>query len=160
MAGTEQEVRVRQAKRKRVGIRPTPPVEVLEQWLYEEPEGVLRWRKDYAFGHWVKLAGTIAGTNANQRIFISLFGNSYLRSRLIWKMHRHSEPPREVEHKNRNTLDDRIENLKDKKDKTADLDLVTKNYLNKLKADKAEGQTFFAERYNLRWTIEALAISG
>ena len=31
-------------------IRKLPPLEVLQEWFYEEPAGVLRWRKDYCQG--------------------------------------------------------------------------------------------------------------
>jgi hypothetical protein len=75
---------------------------------------VLRWRKDYLCWNTTKRAGEEAG-NANRdgRVVVSIFGDTYLRSRLIYKMHARQEPQGVVDHINRDPLDDRFENLKD-----------------------------------------------
>jgi hypothetical protein len=91
-----------------------PSIEVLDEWFYEEPEGVLRWRKDYSCWHSTKRAGEIAGkVNKDKPVAISIFGDTYLRSRLIYKMRSRQEPQGVVDHINRDPLDDRFENLRD-----------------------------------------------
>jgi hypothetical protein len=90
-----------------------PSLEVLDEWLYEEPAGVLRWKKDYGRANSFKKADEIAGSAAGGRFVISMFGCAYLRSRLIYKIHSGKEPRGLVDHVNRDTLDDRFENLVD-----------------------------------------------
>jgi hypothetical protein len=89
-------------------------IELLEEWFVEEPAGVLRWRKDYLHWNTTKRAGEIAGnTNKDGRVVVSILGDAYLRSRLIYKMHSRQEPQGLVDHLNRDLLDDRFENLRD-----------------------------------------------
>jgi hypothetical protein len=91
-----------------------PPLEVLDEWFVEEPAGVLRWRKDYLCWNTTKRAGEIAGkANREGRFVVSILGDAYLRSRLIYKMHARQEPQGVVDHLNRDPLDDRFENLQD-----------------------------------------------
>jgi hypothetical protein len=93
-----------------------PSVEVLQEWFCEEPAGVLRWRRDYLSSrhkdHLVGKAGEVAGRTNQGRVWISLEGRTYLRARLIYKMHKGKSPNGVVGHINQNTLDDRFENLK------------------------------------------------
>jgi len=100
--------------RKRISRR-LPAVEVLNEWFTEEPLGTLRWRKDYITQRngsvVVGRAGEIAGTTSNGRVQIHFHGKPYYRSRLIYKLHAGREP-KVLEYINKNTLDDRFENLK------------------------------------------------
>jgi hypothetical protein len=96
--------------------RRVPTVEVLNEWFIEDAPGILRWRKDYSTERngivVVGRAGEIAGHANNQgRWKINLQGKDYFRSRLIYKLHTGREP-HILEYINKNTLDDRFENLK------------------------------------------------
>jgi hypothetical protein len=94
-----------------------PSLDVLNEWFYEEPSGVLRWRKDYLSDRGdsrvVGKAGEVAGHARKSGVQISLHGHTYFRSRLIYKMHEGKEPTGVVQHRNQSPLDDRFENLKD-----------------------------------------------
>jgi hypothetical protein len=94
-----------------------PALEVLNEWFYEEPSGVLRWKKDYwsdrGDSRLVGKAGEVAGRARRGGVQIGLHSRIYSRSRLIYKMHEGKEPTGVVKHLNQNPLDDRFENLND-----------------------------------------------
>ena len=92
---------------------PLPSVKVLEEWFFEDPPGVLCWRKDYiASNNKVRRAGTVAGVVNNGRYVISLHGQPHYRSHLIYKMHIGQDARGRIDHINQNAEDDRFENLR------------------------------------------------
>jgi HNH endonuclease len=92
---------------------PQPFKQETLQKLFEYREGELYWKVDRR-GNLV--AGRRAGSrhkfsNGAQRWIITINNRHYYRSRLIWLLV-HGEWPNELDHRNRNPLDDRIENLR------------------------------------------------
>ena len=93
-----------------------PPLEVLEEWFeLDEAQGVLFYRKKPAKR--IRL-GSEAGWKQNHngllRVSVVVPGHGrYLRARVIWKMVNGTEPPRIVDHKDRNPLNDAPGNLRD-----------------------------------------------
>ena len=96
--------------------KPLPPLEVLNEWFtLDETRGVLYYAKKPA--RRIR-TGSEAGWKQNHngllRVSVVVPGHGrYLRSRVIWKMVKGTEPPRIVDHKDRNPLNDAPENLRD-----------------------------------------------
>lgn len=70
--------------------------------LFIYKDGCLIWKR------WNKIAGY---KRFDSRIVIRIDNQSYMQSRIIWKMFFGSEP-KEIDHINRNPFDDRIENMR------------------------------------------------
>lgn len=86
----------------------------LHEW-FEYKDGSLCWRKSRGSN---RKKGVSAGTVATRHDGISRYrimfkGRSYMRSVLVWIYH-NGEPPKntQVDHTDRNSLNDRIENLR------------------------------------------------
>jgi hypothetical protein len=101
-----------------------PPVEVLHELFEEKEPGVLYWKVDVYNGPsqniLVKAKGALAGykkTNeakrSDARWYMRWRGQYLMRSRIIWKMHHGKDPLGYIDHINGDSLDDRIENLRD-----------------------------------------------
>lgn len=58
-------------------------------------------------------AGYLKRYKAGDRWVIGINGRHYLRSRIVWAIHNGRWPECIVDHKNRNTIDDRIDNLRE-----------------------------------------------
>ena len=80
---------------------PLPSKEKLHN-LFIYNNGILIWKR------WNKIAGY---KRIDTRIVIRIDNQSYMRSRIIWKMFYDNEP-KEIDHINRNPSDDRIENMR------------------------------------------------
>jgi hypothetical protein len=103
--------------------RPLPPVEFLRECLdYEPKTGVLIWRERprehfpdvRAWHSWtVRYAGKKAGTTNNNGYHnLNFNGMTYLASRVITKWMTGDDPPRTVDHRDHDRLNDRWENLR------------------------------------------------
>jgi HNH endonuclease len=90
-------------------LKPLPSIEELQATFYEDPPGVLRWKKDCAGAKAGDVAGTLTERGYRR---IKLHGRHYRRTRLIWKMHHEEDPKGEINHINGDTANDRIENLR------------------------------------------------
>ena len=88
--------------------------DVREYLVYDETLGRLRWRKDFGIG---KRAGKIAGGDWNNsgRIYrrITLKGKAYGEHVLVWALFNGRFPDGVIDHINHNSMDNRIENLRD-----------------------------------------------
>jgi hypothetical protein len=79
--------------------------------LFDYRDGALYWKKYHASN---AKAGEPAGcTRKDGYRIIWCHNKSYLRSRLVWLWHYGKFPNQDIDHINRNTSDDRIENLRD-----------------------------------------------
>lgn len=97
--------------------------------LFDYKDGQLYWRKKVNKKHSIdKPAGTV---NSNGYCVITINSKKYFAHRLIWLWHGLELPPM-IDHINRNTLDNRIENLRPS-------DYVTNAYNSKRKADNTSG---------------------
>ena len=76
--------------------------ELLETFDYDN-KGVLIWKK----------TGKVAGSENHGYLRIRFKGKDYFAHRLIWFYHYGKWPKGQIDHVNRNKLDNRIENLKD-----------------------------------------------
>jgi hypothetical protein len=99
--------------------KPLPPVELLrKRFNYDPATGVITWRQDYFSGGWggrcLARAGTEAGTISGTRHHRSLTVNgcSYQAHRIAWAIFYGEDPPFELDHKDRNPLNNAIENLR------------------------------------------------
>jgi len=106
-----------------MSIRQLPTIAYIRQCLRYE-NGKLFWlhrprelfATSCAFGNWnTKYSGTEAGyrhkRDGGDRWLVSIGGRLLRRSRIVWAMH-NGDWPKLIDHDNRNTLDDRIENLR------------------------------------------------
>ena len=96
--------------------KPLPPVEKIEEWFtLDSDTGVLYWAKKPARQIVVgKRAGWTQNHNGLLRVSVNVPGcGRFLRSRLVWKLHHRKEPPEVVDHEDRNSMNDRPENLRD-----------------------------------------------
>ena len=90
--------------------------------LFEIRDGVLFWRErprsDFRGGAgWHnfnrQFAGQIAGTRTKEgRLNIKINGQDYKRARIVWALHNGCWPTSQIDHKNGDVSDDRIENLR------------------------------------------------
>lgn len=92
--------------------RRLPPVSRLRQLLeYDQDAGRLRWR---LMRRGSAVPGALAGTVGKGGYRLICIGNvQYRANRVTWKLVKGREPPEYLDHKNRDKLDDRIENLRD-----------------------------------------------
>ena len=94
-----------------------PPVERLrEYFVYDSKTGQLRWKERLqraGRGGRQVAAGTIAGgINHNGYVRIRLDGLKYFAHRIVWKMATGEDPPAEIDHKDGNPTNNRLENLR------------------------------------------------
>lgn len=105
-------------------VKKLPPVGYLRECLrYESESGKLYWLERplrhfsnrRVFGWW---NSTYAGTKAftaqtkGKQIFGSVDNEHYLAHRVIWKLVTGKEPPAIIDHRDRNSLNNRWENLR------------------------------------------------
>jgi len=91
-----------------------PTREIIAQHLdYDPATGALRWRvkrRGVTFGG---VAGTIVETLQGHRYRqVTLFRRRWMASRLIWVLMTGEWPPEQIDHRNRDSLDDRWSNLR------------------------------------------------
>lgn len=91
---------------------PTPHWEYLNSILhYDEWDGTFVWKKQLSNRG---LVGTPAGCiNQKGYLIIKIAGVRYPAARLAWKMMMREEPEHEIDHINRDKLDNRWCNLRD-----------------------------------------------
>lgn len=80
--------------------------------LFDYKEGKLFWKAHRHCCTVGKEAGTLQIYNGGDRMRVGIYGNKYISSRIIFLLHR-GYMPKIVDHKDGNTLNDRIENLRD-----------------------------------------------
>ena len=101
--------------------KPLPDAELLRQLLeYDAETGLLKWRERDS-SHFAdarrcsiwnaKYAGTRAG-QSRKYVIVKILGVGYVAHRIIWKMV-HGVDPDEIDHINRDKLDNRLINLRD-----------------------------------------------
>ena len=84
-------------------MKPLPPQALLlELFIYDPLEGVLRWRKN----------GKVAGTKMPRAIQVFVNYSPYAAHRLIWKMVKGYDPPIIVDHENCDCWDNTWDNLR------------------------------------------------
>ena len=116
--------------------------------LFDYRDGHLYWRKKVNKRHGIDSpAGTI---NASGYRVITINGKKIVAHRLIWLWH-HGELPLMIDHINRVTTDNRIENLRE-------TDYVRNAYNSKLKADNKSGVkgVSWCNTYN-KWVVQMYA---
>jgi len=81
---------------------------------YASDTGVLRWRVDRKNGNCVrKRAGDVAGfIRSNGYLYVGIDGKSYLAHRLAWMLTHGSMPGSQIDHKNGDRSDNRLDNLR------------------------------------------------
>jgi hypothetical protein len=91
--------------------RPLPPLPRLQELLrYDAKAGRLRWR---VMRRGSAVPGALAGAVCSGGYRVICIDNRQFRAnRLTWKLVKGEEPPQYLDHKNRDKLDDRIENLR------------------------------------------------
>lgn len=88
--------------------------ELKQLFIYDSEMGAFKWKKRKSNVFNANRAGKLAGTIDNKRTRIKVNGKMHYASRLIWIFHKGTIPAGKViDHNNQNTLDDRIENLRD-----------------------------------------------
>jgi hypothetical protein len=94
--------------------RPTPPKELLhELFRYDAIEGALYWKvKPSIKANRAKLDVPAGTRRLNHYYYISINNIVYLRSRLTWAFHFEDPGELQIDHINRDSGDDRIENLR------------------------------------------------
>ena len=92
--------------------KPLPPLSVIQE-RFDYRDGELIHKQGFRKG---RKAGSVVDCRGKPRVNISMKdtpGRQFLRSRLIWKLMTGSDPERCVDHIDGNSLNDRIENLRD-----------------------------------------------
>lgn len=97
------------AKKAADHAKTNPPLEVLNKLLRYDPDsGLLHWK--------IKRNGAIHPTagyiNHAGYVVVTIFKKAYMAHRIAWHIHFGYEPDGQVDHKNRNRSDNRIENLR------------------------------------------------
>jgi hypothetical protein len=116
--------------------------------MFDYRDGFLYWRKKVNKRHSIEQP---AGTdNASGYCVITINGKKIHAHRLIWLWHNESLP-KMIDHANRDTLDNRIENLRE-------ADYVRNAYNSKLKSDNTSGVkgVSWCNTYN-RWVVQMYA---
>jgi len=91
-------------------------VERVQQVLYDDGSGILRWRiRMGCRGNIGIVAGTIHEVRCEQRWTIQIDRGKYLRSRLVFVLNtnRWPLPDMVVDHEDKNTLNDKYNNLRE-----------------------------------------------
>lgn len=91
---------------------PETPVELLREYLSYDPKtGIVRWIKWRGSR---TVIGAQAGTpkKPGDYLIFQIDGVLYRAHRVAWAMHYGVWPPDEIDHKNRNRQDNRIDNLR------------------------------------------------
>lgn len=96
-------------------VKPIDPARVRELFTYDPETGVLSWAKPQ--GRRVKVgdvAGCAKSNGSGQRYWIiKVDGVAYRRARLVWAYVHGEAPVDEVDHRDRDSLNDRIGNLRE-----------------------------------------------
>ena len=116
--------------------------------LFDYRDGHLYWRKKSNKRH--SIEGPAGTVNASGYRVITINGKKIHAHRLIWLWHNKTLPLM-VDHINRDTLDNRIENLRE-------ADYVRNAYNSKLKSDNTSGVkgVSWCNTYN-RWVVQMYA---
>ena len=86
------------------------PIELAKTRLSYDPEtGILRWRVQHGRAR----VGAVAGSIQEGRRVVSLDGRLYKSARIIWAMMTGRQPVGEIDHRNKNGVDDRWANLRE-----------------------------------------------
>ncbi len=88
-------------------VKQLPSWELLNE-LYEYKDGQLILRSNNGR----RKAGDVAGSNVKEYRRVTIQGVDYYVHRVIWKLINKVEPPEELDHIDRNPLNNRIENLR------------------------------------------------
>jgi hypothetical protein len=104
-----------------MAIRPLPDAEYLRQCLDYDPDtGVLTWRErprehfpdERAWKIWnTKNAGKPAGTP--RRRYVGIHDHPRMIHRVIWKLVTGKEPPRQIDHRDQDFMNNRWNNLRE-----------------------------------------------
>lgn len=99
-------------KRTVAAINPLPPLARLRKVLtYDKLTGDLIWRKRIPSK---KMRGKKAGTLTKEGYWqVQIDGIFYLAHRIAWKLATGNDPVAEIDHKNRNRSDNRLDNLRE-----------------------------------------------
>lgn len=90
---------------------PTLTAARLRELMRYEPDGTIRWRE---LSHPNRKAGPLgAPAGHGGRLQMRIDGRMYYVHRLVWLYHYGVWPDHQVDHENRNSRDNRIENLRD-----------------------------------------------
>ena len=94
-----------------------PPIEIiLERFDYDPIKGKFYWKIDIPNNRIKKgdlVKGSLKKSHSNLYIYIGINRDQYAAQRLAWCIFYKEDPyPLDVHHKNNNTLDNRIDNLK------------------------------------------------
>ena len=96
-------------------IKAIDPARVRELFTYDPSTGVLRWAKPQS--NRVKVgdvAGCIKSSGAGHQYWVVKFDDvQYRRARVVWAFVHGVDPGAEVDHRDRDTLNDRISNLRE-----------------------------------------------
>ena len=93
-----------------------PSLEVLNEWFdLDTATGVLSWKKKPQSRIKVgQQAGWTQNHNGLLRVSVTVPKHGrFLRARVVWKMHYQQEPPKVVDHRDRNSMNDAPSNLLD-----------------------------------------------
>lgn len=119
--------------------KPLPSAaEIASEFYYDDNLGVLR----YLSG---PRAGFIAGSRQSAGYMCVRMNNErYLLHRLVWKLHKNTEPE-EIDHKNNNRNDSRIENLREASPKK------NRQNMSKPKNNTSGLKGAYFRKYDQRW---------
>ncbi len=83
-------------------------------FFYDEADGVLIWRYDWGLGRAGEPAGKIkTDRHGNRAVVVGIDGKSYLAHRLIWFWKLGVWPTKLLDHRDRNSLNNRWDNLRE-----------------------------------------------
>lgn len=88
----------------------SPPTEIRDFLSYERDTGVFRWIRSPQ--NRIKVGLEAGSPNQTGYVLIKFRGRFYVRSRLAWWFVHGEMPPSDLDHRNGNRVDDRIDNLR------------------------------------------------